>query len=209
MYCDSSSIAGSEIFAAVIDIFINGQFLFQLTLPGALLAHGYTDVYSKLCTLVWALWMVGGANIFEILEDIVAVVADQGSVERSLAQARNVIGAFCKHYRIPYSPSFAGHDHSLPYAIEVPDWLHIISNAIKSAFEQVHNWPSILYMIRNVLAVFKNEGFCDAMAAHLKSNGLEQWVWVLDKGAASFAKWRYETAVDVFDLRQRDDRRQT
>ena len=195
LYADCSPITGRELFAMVWDIFTNNYH--HRLLPGSTVAHGYQRVIDKVMALLWALWLVTGAvaTFLTVLFAVRSISTDQGS-ESLMAGMENVLEEFFKRIGVKYDPSMFPFRRLFPNAISVPDWSHLWSNAIKSAFETFPEWPKYLSRLRVLLEFLRNADYIDSARSFLRARGKP--VEFVKRVTATIATWRYETLSTVF-----------
>ena len=79
--CDSSPIAGRELFGMLMDVFFLGMTWVERCLSGVAMGHGHTACRDKCMNLLWVLWLITAPNkilFADVLQHIRSFKTDQG-----------------------------------------------------------------------------------------------------------------------------------
>ena len=79
--CDSSPIAGRELFGMLMDVFFLGMTWVERCLSGVAMGHGDTACRDKCMNLLWVLWLITAPNkilFADVLQHIRSFKTDQG-----------------------------------------------------------------------------------------------------------------------------------
>ena len=173
-----------------------------MILPGSTLAYGHTDTMSKGAALVHAFWLVAGpteADLAYACSKVRSLTTDFG-VEMHLLEMPDIVAAYIEFlggaplHRIR---SLVNQKSRLfGEALRIAGWNHTLGNIMKMAAEKFPDWPRFLTHLRALCKFFKNQSYTQ----HI-SRRLGKGVWGQGQRkkrfTAGFAKWRYETVVDV------------
>ncbi|CAK0819359.1 unnamed protein product [Prorocentrum cordatum] len=199
LYTDSSPNSGEEIMGSLCDIFIPGASVLGHLLPGVCLGHGYQGAMDKAFALLWQLWLIAGPRmetLEHVLEDCLSITTDMGH-ERLIADLGNCLTVFASKLGLQVSAMFASYSRLLEFCVAVPDWHHLISGCLKASLQALEEWPNILNTLRAHCRFFRSDSYREALVVWLKTNGHGDFSKLLRYFSASFAKWRFETFLDV------------
>lgn len=197
VYCDSSPSKGREIFGSILDVYLHGVRETTLTLPGALLSHGFTGALSKVATFVWQLWLVAGPDVSrfqEVLEDVRCVTCDYG-VEANIPNCRDFIASWVReHLNVnPPRPEFEASPYMFSMSVHVPDWNHLTGALLERTTSSLKLWPKMLKYMRAACEFLRVADYRDTFGDWLFRQGFEHLQSTMTSFSASFARWRYET----------------
>ena len=201
LYSDASPVTGSEIQGMVVDVIFTDASMERFVCPGVNLAYGHTDTFSKGVSLLWAIWLIAGPSVDDLrwfCGEVVSLTTDFG-VEMHLLEVPDFTEAFIvwiggapRHMMHP----LVRHDVRLfARAVRIAGWSHTMGNLMKALAEEFHMWPVYIKHLRVLCKFFKNDSYRTHIENKLKDfpniNAL------VKSFTAGFAKWRYETVVEV------------
>ena len=205
VYSDASPVVGAELQGMIIDVNLRDENTVRIVLPGSTLAYGFASSMNKSVALLHALWLVGGPEAEDVrwlCFNIRSMTTDFG-VEMHLLEAPDLVDAFIAFMDgMPMSTRLVKHGTRMwPRALRVAGWSHTQGNIMKSTAEAFPDWPMYLKHMRALCKCFRNYSYRKHIAKKLGSRYPEARLDALLRSfTAGFAKWRYETVVEV--LRQ-------
>ena len=214
-YSDKPPVVGAELQGMIVDVNFKreweGMIRYRMVLPGSTLAYGFASSASKSVALLHALWLVGGPTAEDVrylCNKIISLTTDMG-VEMHLLEAPDVVDAFLAQLNdTPLDrlrPLVKRGVRMWPRALRLAGWSHTMGGIMKLGAEAFDEWPVYLREERALCKFFKNVTYRKHLVRelgptcpHLKHD--------LKGFTAGFAKWRYETVVEVLRqlLRHRD-----
>ncbi|CAK0900189.1 unnamed protein product [Prorocentrum cordatum] len=132
------------------------------------------------------------------LEDCMSITTDMGT-ERLTADIGNCLRIFAAKIGLSISPKFASYKRLLEFCVAVPDWHHLVAWCLKASLEALGEWPDILSTLRAHCRFFRNASYRESLVVWLKSHGHGDYSKTLKCFSASFAKWRFETVLEVIN----------
>ena len=205
IYSDASPVVGAELQGMVIDVNMKDDTTDRIILPGSTLAYGFAGTMSKSVALVHALWLVCGPSAEDlrwVCSKVLSMTTDFG-VEMHLLEAPDMIDAYLAHMTgTPFDrlAPLVKHDVRLfARALRIAGWSHTLGGIMKTAAETFPGWPMYLKHERALCKFFKNVTYRQHIVRKL-GHRFPELRADLRGFTAGFAKWRYETEVEV--LRQ-------
>lgn len=188
----------NEIFGIVVDIMV-GSFWNCFLAPGQVLGHGFTSLFYKAMSMVWALWLIAGpalVSLMDLFNDVVAVTVDMG-VETGVSAAANRLGIFGRSIDVKVPRAVLENALLMPFACHIYDWHHLLSGALKNACYSAPLFSHPVCQIRSITAVLRNDGLRSTFLQHLDSIGRHDYSALCKSFTAKIAKLRFETLCDV------------
>ena len=205
VYSDASPVVGAELQGMIIDVNMSDGPRERIVLPGSTLAYGFASSMNKGIAMVHALWLVGGPSADDlrwICGKVRSFTTDFG-VEMHLLEAPDMVDAFMAHLNCtPFCrlKALVKHDVRLwARSLRIAGWSHTLGNIMKTAAETFPKWPLYLQHERRLCKFYKNVTHRRHIVRCLGPR-FPDLKGKLGGFTAGFAKWRYETEVEV--LRQ-------
>ena len=202
LYSDASPVVGVELQGMVMDVLLNDNTLHRVVLPGSSMAYGHTDGCAKCIALVWSIWLVVGStekNLRYVLSRVRSLTTDYGG-ELVILLMCDVLPAFLRWVSgMPLEDCrrFVNfNDRLMPRAVRIGGFSHSLGNLMKDACHQFPAYPQYLTFCRALCTFFRSEAIRKHMILLIDAPALNLPV-LLKSFTAGFAKWRYETLVDV------------
>jgi len=173
-----------------------------ITLPGSTLVYGLMDSVSKTVALLWAIWLLCGPDVSDVLyflNHVTCVTTDSG-VELGTVETPNILYAFMQWVAgVPFQEihSFVRpKELLLPVAIRISGWSHGFGNLSKGAAWTWRQWPQKLELVRMLVRWFKNRTWRNHTKKALRGRD-DVDLRILDRSVHDLAKLRYQTLNDV------------
>ena len=203
LHTDGSPNTGLEFQGMVAVVRKRDNSSYEITLPGATLAYGLQDGVSKTVTLLWAIWLMCGPALADILYFInkTTCICTDGGTELTTVETPNLLYAFMQWVAgTPFTElhAFARNGERLfPVAIRIVGWGHTFGNLMKGAAGTWRLWSQKLELVRKLVAFYKNKTWRNHVKKCLRDRaGID--LRPLDKCNADLAKWRYQTLPVCF-----------
>ena len=203
LYSDSSPVVGAELQGMVMDCHLTDGSYHRLTLPGSLLAYGYTHFVAKTMALIWAIHLLVGSDeemLTWFFSHVVSITTDYG-VELSTALVCDVVKAFVLWLRgVPITElhSYVKKGSRLmPYALRMGGWSHSLGNSMKDVCSFFPEYPNYLTSMRKSCTFWRNHGYRSHVARLVRAPAHLDFKKKLKSFGGSFVKWRYETLHTV------------
>ena len=201
LYSDGSPVTGDELQGMILDVIFRDGSLEQMIFPGSTLAFGHTDTVSKGVALVWALWLVSGPTVDDLLwacSKVRSLTTDFG-VEMHLLELPDIAAAFVTWVGgVPLAdvrPLVRSDRRMFGRALRIAGWSHTLGGIMKHLAEKSPDWPKDLGHLRALCKFWRISSYRTHIARRLK--GVENVENLCKSFTAGFAKWRYETVVQV------------
>ena len=202
IYSDASPVVGHELQGMILDICFNNGDVIRMILPGSTLAYGHADTMSKGVALLHALWLVAGAtesDLAYVCSKVRSLTTDFG-VEMHLLEMPDLIAAYIAFLGgapLHRLRSLVNNKSRLfGKAMRIAGWSHTLGGIMKMAAEIFPQFPSYLVNMRALCKFFKNPSYRQHIERRLGKTSFGEGR-TKKQFTATFAKWRYETMVDV------------
>ncbi len=173
----------------------NGDVLYNRQLvPPLKIGRSQLCLRGKQYALLWQLHLVGAAtyeDLIRLSEQVACITSDMGT-ERLLAEAGDVVEAFCRVNSIAVPPLATPRQRTFPNALVCPGVQHILDNLLRrwcTSMEWFRQWLAKAKSLLKLLREYNED-----TVRCLKRRKLDAAVEVVQAARAPyFAAWRWQT----------------
>jgi len=203
LYSDASPVTGTELQGLVCDVMVEGIGLQRTILPGASMSYGKYDAVNKCIALLHALYLnfAGERQVMkDLLDHVVCITTDFGVEMRTLELPQCVDAFFAWMAGAPLEevkPLIDWSRRLFPRALRISGWSHARGNLMKQVAKSNPTWPTILEALRELCSFWRSKAWRTHVGKIVGNRFGYDMRLRLRHFRASFAKWRYETIVEV------------